>query len=67
MNILAHDIAVTNGHGMDKNFTYHEAWWYMRVESLNEVMIHYSHAPHTDVSVNDWAHIRRWSHKTIIL
>ena len=27
----------------------------------------YSHAPHNDVSVNDGPHIRRWSHKIIIL
>ena len=27
----------------------------------------YSHAPHNDVSVNDGSHIRRWSHKIIIL
>ena len=26
-----------------------------------------SHAPHTDVSVNDGPHIRRWSHKIIML
>jgi len=29
--------------------------------------IYYSHAPHNDVSVNDGPHIRRWSHKIIIL
>jgi hypothetical protein len=27
----------------------------------------YIHAPHKDVSVNDGPHIRRWSHKIIIL
>ena len=27
----------------------------------------YSHAPQNDVSVNDGPHIRRWSHKIIIL
>jgi hypothetical protein len=27
----------------------------------------FSHAPHNDVSVNDGPHIRRWSHKIIIL
>ena len=27
---------------------------------------HYSHAPHTDVSVNGGPHIRRWSHKNVI-
>ena len=27
----------------------------------------YSHAPHNDVSVNDGPHIRRWSHRIIIL
>jgi len=29
--------------------------------------IQYSHAPHNDVSVNDGPHVRRWSHKIIIL
>ena len=27
----------------------------------------YSHVPHNDVSVNDGPHMRRWSHKIIIL
>jgi hypothetical protein len=27
----------------------------------------YNHAPHNDVSVNDGPHIRRWSHKIVIL
>jgi hypothetical protein len=27
----------------------------------------YRYAPHNDVSVNDGPHIRRWSHKIIIL
>jgi len=27
----------------------------------------YSHAPYNDVTVNDGPHIRRWSHKIIIL
>jgi len=27
----------------------------------------YNHKPHNDVSVNDGPHIRRWSHKVIIL
>ena len=27
----------------------------------------YSHAPHNDVSVKDGPHIRRWSHKTVML
>ena len=30
-------------------------------------MFNYSHAPHTDVSVNDGPHIRWYSHKIIIL
>jgi len=28
---------------------------------------HYRYAPHNDVSVNDGPHIRRWTHKIIIL
>jgi len=27
----------------------------------------FSHVPHNDVSVNDGPHIRRWSHKIIML
>jgi len=27
----------------------------------------YRYAPHNDVSVNDWPHIRRWSHNILIL
>jgi len=27
----------------------------------------YRYAPHNDVSVNDRPHIRRWSHKIIVL
>ena len=27
----------------------------------------YSPAPHNDISVNDGPHIRRWSHKIIII
>ena len=29
--------------------------------------VEYSPAPHNDVSVNDGPHVRRWSHKIIIL
>jgi hypothetical protein len=30
-------------------------------------VVKYSHAPHNDVSTNDVPHIRRWSHKILIL
>jgi len=35
---------------------------FQKTEDLN-----YSHATHNDVSVNNGPHIRRWSHKIIIL
>ena len=36
------------------------------VRKLDPTFI-YSHAVHNDVSVNDGPHIRRWSHKIVIL
>jgi len=31
------------------------------------ILTEYRYAPHNDVSVNDWPHVRRWSHKITTL
>jgi hypothetical protein len=39
----------------------------VRSHYLANLMIIYRYEPHNDVSVNDGPHIRRWSHKIILL
>jgi hypothetical protein len=39
----------------------------MDEDNLEDLWKDYGYAPHNDVSVNDGPHIRRWSHKIIML
>jgi len=51
--------------GVPTAVTYTHISYFMLTVFYNVAV--YSYVPHNDVSVNDGPHIRRWSHKIIIL
>ena len=64
-NVVCHVLTWMVFMGVPTAVTYTHISYFMLTVFYNVAV--YSYVPHNDVSVNDGPHIRRWSHKIIIL